>query len=214
MPLVGLSSGGTALSPLSGAEQWWHSPVTPRWGRAGLSPPQRGRAWVWQVPPVPGQAMVPPHLGKVQKSPQWGSGRCTAMGGPITAPTLGPGPAVPLPGHPKVGWGPVGASTFFFTPFFPPHSGRRRGAHPLAGRRLPLQQRRCPPGHPQVGCVPQLSCLPPCHPHAGSTLLAWEMPVALFHAHIEPSPCDVCRERKINEGVDNGFNVFKVFNGC
>lgn len=50
----------------------------------------------------------------------------------------------------------------------------------------------------------------PCHPHAGSTLLAWEMPAAPLLAHVEPSPHNVYRKPKIDEGVDNGFNVFNV----
>ncbi|XP_049667500.1 telomere repeats-binding bouquet formation protein 2 isoform X3 [Accipiter gentilis] len=128
-PSVGQSNGGTALSALSGAEQWRHSPVSPQWGRAmaaqpcqpsvgqrrAESPWQWGRAWLWQVPLSSRAGRSAPTLMKSPEKSSMGRWETQRHGRPITAPTLGPGPvapqpawaALPIPAHPEVGtrWG-------------------------------------------------------------------------------------------------------------
>lgn len=124
-----------------------------------------------------------------------------------------------------LGRGHTGASTFLLTPSSSCR-GRRWGARPPAGRRLPLQQRRRPPGHPQVGCPP---AVPPLRvtPMPAAPSLRGRCPRPHFMLTLSPlhtmsvmrsqcawrvmvAPMVGCRERKINESIDNGFNVFKL----
>lgn len=113
---------------------------------------------------------------------------------PITAPILGPGPVAPqpawaafsIPAHPEVGtrWG-------VHLPPHPPLPSAVAGGGVVTHWRDADYLFSSDAAHPDtrrwaVLCPPAVSSM--CHPPVGSTLLAWELPAALFHAHVEPPP--------------------------
>lgn len=110
----------------------------------GLRPTQQGRTRVWPIHGAP----------TLRKSPEQASGEQWASHShgelsqlPLRAHLCGPTSSCPLPGSPR-GRNPW-MSSLTWLPV--PCSRRRRDHRPLAGCRLPLQQRCCPPRHPQVG---------------------------------------------------------------
>lgn len=94
-------------------------------------------------------------------------------------------------------------------------SGWRRAAHPLAGCRLPLQQRCRPPRHPQV--VPLPSCPRHCHLLAARHMLGkclWSLLAPSIACVVcwRGSAVRPCRDSKSKSTANSC--VSPVFNGC
>ncbi|XP_039578744.1 telomere repeats-binding bouquet formation protein 2 isoform X2 [Passer montanus] len=139
-PVTAQGELGGEQSPI-GAQQGTAAGTRPCHPFVGLRPTQQGRARV-------GPARGAPTLEKSPEQPsgeQWESHSHGELSHSASEPiSAAPQAAVPTQVSPR--WDPrVPALTSLPVP----RSRRRRDARPLAGCRVPLQQRCCPPRHPQ-----------------------------------------------------------------